>query len=130
MPDGVGREVVLEAFKRHGVKVSEDDPVVVVGTVLELGMDRAVSSASIGVAAAVDKSLVAGFARFQKELDSTAASSKAASEAAGYRAEQAVKRALSITPDTRWKFFGMGVLVGAGAVLLGLLAQAWLRVSL
>lgn len=119
-------DIIVEAFRQHGVALSPNDPMLALGTVLEFSLQRAVQEASVHFEQMHDKRgkqleakeqdaiqrLEKLVASFRKELQEVSGN-------ASFRAEQAVKRALSIHPSTRWRDRCLGALCGAILVLIG-----------
>jgi hypothetical protein len=165
------KRVVVEAFASHGVVLSKDDPIVALGTVLELALVRGTHEQSLAFGRQMDdllKRIAAlnaaarselGFeaARFveairsegETELEArrkaqiqdahlvgsirvefekgVSAYRKAQADdanAAGYRAEQAVERALAISLTPKWFYFLIGACSGGIFVLVALVVYS------
>ena len=165
------KKVVLEAFASHGVVLSKDDPIVALGTVLEIALVRGTQehSATFSLQMAdLVKDIAALHAESRSELGNEAARfveairsereteldarqkaqiedarlvtsirvefakgvaayRKAQAEdanAAGYRAEQAVKRALAISATPKWFYLLIGACSGGIFVLVALVVYS------
>jgi hypothetical protein len=160
-------DVVIEAFARHRVVLSEDDPIVALGTVLEIAIDRGseiqaariegANREMVGLLVDVKQNVshvmevmqsAAGFVAKSSEdvekekvtlrrevvddlravskqfvKDAKTGVGKAMSEefeAASYRIDEHVKRALSASGgDHRWKDRMVGLLVGWSMAVAG-----------
>jgi hypothetical protein len=165
------KKVVVEAFASHGVVLSKDDPIVALGTVLELALVRGTQEHSATFSRQMDD-LVRRIATFNAEARSelgaeaarfveairtegetelqtrrkaqtddaqmislirvefekgVAAYRKAQADdanAAGYRAEQAVKRALAISLTPKWFYLLIGACAGGIFVLVALVVYS------
>jgi hypothetical protein len=165
------KKVVVEAFASHGVVLSKDDPIVALGTVLELALLQGTQEHSTTFSRQMDdlvrriaalnaearSELGAEAARFVEAMRSegemelqarrtaqihdaqlldsirvefekgVAAYRKAQSDdanAAGYRAEQAVKRALAISVTPKWFYLLIGACSGGIFVLVALVVYS------
>jgi hypothetical protein len=165
------KKVVVEAFASHGVVLSKDDPIVALGTVLELALVRGTQEHSATFSRQMDdlvrriatlnaearSELGAEAARFVEAIRSkgetelqtrrkaqaddahmissirvefekgVAAYRKAQADdanAAGYRAEQAVKRALAISSTPKWFYLLIGACSGGTFVLVALVVYS------
>jgi hypothetical protein len=119
------QNLCIEAFAERGIKLSEDDSVILVAAVFrralddwKLGQGEAMAEQAAGfrrrLSAIVDEALTL----FQERM-------KADVAAANLAAERAVEKALSIPgKDTQWRYRMEGVLIGAVLVGLGALIKA------
>lgn len=117
-------DIIVEAFRQHGVALSPNDPMLALGTVLEFSLQRAVEEATAHFEQmhnqqgkqleAKEQDVIQRLEKlvgtFRKELQEVSGN-------ASFRAEQAVKRALTIHPSTRWRDRCLGALCGAILVL-------------
>jgi hypothetical protein len=141
MRDEVARRIVGEAFAKHRIKVDVDDPILVFTTIVELTLAHLTGKLQLRVDesvaafdAAAGKSLDAldGLAAERAKLrsqvtedvrsvlkqflgETTNALARVRyddEKAAGYRIEEATKRALAVGGDPRWKHWLVGAVVG------------------
>ena len=125
------QEIIVEAFRQHGVVIKADDPLLALGTVLEFSIRRSVEQATKQFELAHQEHVKRLTAkeletqqRLEKLLKDFRKDIEQGSSNASYRAEQAVKRALSIHPSEKWRDRCVGAMFGAILILLAVILSS------
>jgi len=131
------KDVCIEVFRENGVSLSEDDSVILIATVFKRALElwrveddavftaRRTSLLGLGdtvgenVRSIVSAEFGAQASKLRKELLADA-------ESASTRAEQAVRKALSIPGRNEWRYRVEGAFAGAGLMLSGAWLFHWL----
>lgn len=117
------KELCVEAFRECGVKLGEDDSIILVAAVFRRALDAWLreSEDQLLVYSTAVEGIAEEFKRYLKTaMDEELVRIKKDLNAANYSAEQAVLRALRINgKDSHWKYRMEGIGIGVVLVVLG-----------
>lgn len=124
----LARQICIEAFAEHGVKLSDDDSMIVAATVFTKALDHWKTNQEdiIAEEAAAFRRRLSGI--MKEALELFRASMQKDVEAATLQAQIAVEKALAISDKgSHWRFWVQGAIFGIGVMLLlTLIVKLWL----
>jgi hypothetical protein len=129
------KDLCVEAFRECGVKLREDDSLILVAAVFRRALDSwfRENEEDLKDHAIAVKAIGADFAGELRSIMSEESERfrdglRADVKSANYGAEQAVSRALNIGgKDSQWKYRMEGVGIGVALVLIGVLLMVYLK---